>query len=31
MLVAAGLLRDASFEQDGKNWFARYTLGPKAS
>jgi plasmid replication initiation protein len=29
MLVAAGLLRDASFEQDGKNWFARYTLGPK--
>jgi len=31
MLVAAGLLRDASFEQDGKSWFARYTLGPKAS
>ena len=29
MLVAAGLLRDAAFEQDGKSWFARYTLGPK--
>ena len=31
MLVAAGLLRDASFEQDGKMWFAHYTLGPRAS
>ena len=31
MLVAAGVLRDAAFEQDGKNWFARYTLGPRAS
>jgi plasmid replication initiation protein len=31
MLVAAGLLRNASFDQDGKNWFAEYTLGPKAS
>jgi plasmid replication initiation protein len=31
MLVAAGLLRDARFEQEGKSWFAVYTLGPKAS
>jgi plasmid replication initiation protein len=31
MLVTAGLVRDASFEQDGKSWFAEYTLGPKAS
>ena len=31
MLVAAGLLRDASFEQDGKTWFAEYSLGPKGS
>jgi plasmid replication initiation protein len=31
MLVAAGLLRDASFDQDGKTWFTQYTLAPKAS
>ena len=31
MLVAAGLLRAASFDQDGKSWFAEYVLGPKAS
>jgi plasmid replication initiation protein len=31
MLVAAGLLRDASFDQDGKSWFVEYSLGPKAS
>jgi plasmid replication initiation protein len=31
MLVAAGLLRDARFEQQGKAWFVVYTLGPKAS
>lgn len=31
MLVAAGLLRDASFQQDGKAWFAEYTIGPRAS
>lgn len=31
MLVAAGLLRAASFEQDGKTWFADYTIGPRAS
>jgi len=31
MLVAAGLLRDAQFEQDGKARVAVYTLGPKAS
>jgi plasmid replication initiation protein len=31
MLVAAGLLRDASFEQDGKSWFVEYSLGPKAA
>jgi plasmid replication initiation protein len=31
MLVAAGLLRDAQFEQDGKTRVAVYTLGPKAS
>jgi plasmid replication initiation protein len=31
MLVAAGLLRDASFEQVGKAWFAGYALGPKAT
>ncbi len=31
MLVAAGLLREASFEQDGKSWFAEYSLGPRAS
>ena len=31
MLVAAGLLREASFEQDGKSWFAEYSIGPKAS
>jgi plasmid replication initiation protein len=30
MLVAAGLLKEASFVQDGKTWFAVYTLGPKA-
>ena len=30
MLVAAGLLREASFVQDGKAWFAVYILGPKA-
>jgi plasmid replication initiation protein len=31
MLVAAGLLRSASFEQDGRSWFAAYSIGPKAS
>lgn len=31
MLVAAGLLREASFEQDGKAWFATYAIGPRAS
>lgn len=31
MLVAAGLLRDAQFEQEGKARFAAYTLGPKAT
>ena len=30
MLVAAGLLKQASFLQDGKVRFALYTLGPKA-
>lgn len=30
MLVAAGLLKGASFVQDGKVRFAVYTLGPKA-
>jgi plasmid replication initiation protein len=30
MLVAAGLLREASFVQEGKARFAVYTLGPKA-
>ena len=31
MLVAAGLLRDASFSREGKQWFAQYSLGPKVS
>jgi len=31
MLVAAGILRDASFEQDGKSWFAEYSIAPKGS
>jgi plasmid replication initiation protein len=31
MLVASGLLRDASFEQEGRVWFAAYTLGPRLS
>lgn len=31
MLVAAGLLRAADFEQDGKTWYAEYTLGPKVT
>jgi plasmid replication initiation protein len=31
MLVAGGILRDASFEQDGKSWFAEYSLGPRAT
>ena len=30
MLVAAGLLKEASFVQDGKAWFTQYTLGPRA-
>jgi len=30
MLVASGLLRDASFEQSARVWFATYTLGPRA-
>jgi hypothetical protein len=29
MLVAAGILREAVIRQDGKTWFANYTLGPK--
>jgi len=31
MLVAAGVLRDATFDQDGKSWFAEYSIGPRAS
>ena len=31
MLVAAGILRDASFEQDGKSWFAEYSMGPRST
>ena len=31
MLVAAGALRDASFEQDGKAWFCEYSIGPRGS
>ncbi len=31
MLVASGLLRDASFERSEKVWFATYTFGPRAS
>lgn len=31
MLVAAGLLRDAAFEQEGKVWMVEYTLAAKAS
>ncbi|MBI1809842.1 MAG: replication initiator protein A [Gemmatimonadetes bacterium] len=31
MLLAGGLLREAAFEQDGRNWFVRYALGPRAS
>lgn len=31
MLLAAGLLREAVFEQDGRNRFVRYLLGFKAS
>lgn len=31
MLVAAGLLRDAAFESQGKAWFCVYKLGAKAS
>jgi plasmid replication initiation protein len=31
MLVAAGILRDASFDQDGKTWFAEYSIGPRGS
>jgi plasmid replication initiation protein len=29
MLVAAGLLREALFSQDGKNWFVEYKLGSR--
>jgi plasmid replication initiation protein len=29
MLVAAGILRAASVRQEGRTWFADYTLGPK--
>jgi plasmid replication initiation protein len=31
MLVAAGLLREARFEQEGRSWFVVYTLSPKTS
>lgn len=31
MLVAAGLLRDAAVEHEGRTWFAAYSLGPKAA
>jgi plasmid replication initiation protein len=31
MLVAAGVLRDASFDQDGKAWFCEYSIGPRGS
>ncbi len=31
MLVAAGILRDASFEQDGKVWFCEYLIGSRGS
>lgn len=31
MLLAAGLVREASFDREGKSWFAEYALAPKAS
>jgi plasmid replication initiation protein len=31
MLLTAGVLREASFEQDGKTWYAEYSIGPRAS
>lgn len=31
MLVAAGILRDASFLQDGKVWFCEYLIGSRGS
>ena len=31
MLVAAGILRAASFDQDGKTWIVEYSLGPRGS
>lgn len=31
MLLAAGLLKEALFEQDGRQWFAEYRLAPKAT
>jgi plasmid replication initiation protein len=31
MLVAAGLLREASFTQEGKSWFVEYKLGPRTT
>jgi hypothetical protein len=30
MLVASGLLKDASFVQEGRTWFTVYTLGSRA-
>lgn len=31
MLVAAGLLRSASFEQEGRSWLVQFTLAPRAT
>jgi plasmid replication initiation protein len=31
MLVAAGLLREAVFTQEGKSWFVEYKLGPRTT
>jgi hypothetical protein len=31
MLVAAGLLREAVFSQDGKTWFVEYKLGSRTA
>jgi plasmid replication initiation protein len=31
MLVAAGLLREAAFDAEGKTWYVEYKLGPRLS
>jgi len=31
MLLASGQVREAAFEQEGRNWFVRYVLGVKAT